>query len=145
MRAGNARDYPVEAMFRRDKPAHGVQARALVIEKKVYATSTETSSASIVRYLLRVQFEDGVTIEVTCRAFGSAMSSAAVGELIPIRYDPDDRGKIEIDKTAFSAEREAAARGRDAEAVERGSAGSNPPASTLHPRRLRIRSKIPFT
>ena len=98
----------------------GSQAQALVLEKKIYATEVESGMTSACRYQLRVKFADGSTSEISRRAFDHTLASAAVGDLIPVRYDPADRSKIELDRHAFVEQQQAQARARDAEAIERG-------------------------
>src|SRR5947209_8520901 len=98
----------------------GAQAQALVLEKKTYATEDQTGRASACRYRLRVKFADGSTMEVSCRAFGHTLSSAALGDVIPVRYDPADRSKIELDREAIVERQKAQGREWEAEAIARG-------------------------
>ena len=98
----------------------GAQAQALVLEKKIYATEVESGMTSACRYQLRVKFEDGSTTEISRRAFDRTLASAAVGDVIPVRYDPADRAKIELDRHAVVERQEAQARARDAAAIARG-------------------------
>jgi hypothetical protein len=98
----------------------GAQAQALVLGKKIYATEVESGMTSACRYQLRVKFEDGSTAEISRRAFGDTLASAAVGDVIPVRYDPTDRSKVELDRRAVVERQEAQARERDAAAIARG-------------------------
>jgi Domain of unknown function (DUF1707) len=98
----------------------GARAQALVLEKKVYATEVESGMTSACRYRLRVKFEDGSTAEISRRAFDRTLASAAVGDVIPVRYDPADRAKVELDRHAVLEQHDAQARERDAAAIERG-------------------------
>ena len=98
----------------------GAQAQALVIEKKIYATEVESGTTSACRYKLRVRFEDGSTIEVSRRAFGHAVASAAVGDVIPVRYDPADRSNIQLDSDALVEREKARTRDIDDRAIARG-------------------------
>lgn len=98
----------------------GAQAQALVLEKKIYATEVESGMTSACRYRLRVKFEDGSTAEISRRAFDRTLASAAVGDVIPVRYDPADRAKVELDRHAVVEGLDAEARERDAAAIERG-------------------------
>lgn len=99
---------------------NGVQAQALVLEQKVYAIDRNTGGASACRYTLRVKFEDGTTSEISYRVFGTKLAAADVGDLIPVRYDPADRSKIELDRQEISAQKKARARDLNAEAIARG-------------------------
>src|SRR5436309_9732113 len=109
----------------------GVQAQALVLDKKSYAVGAETRAVSACRYELRVKFEDGSTAEISHRAFGRSVASAEIGDLIPIRYDPADRSKVEIDRRAIAAQQKQEARDLEAQAIARGErALGQPPAET---------------
>jgi hypothetical protein len=108
-------------MFDKDKLSHdGAQAQALVLEKRVYGSEVETGRASACRYELRVRFPDGSTTEISRRVFGHTAASAAVGDLIPVRYDPADRSNLEIDRRAIAAQRDARARALEDQAIARG-------------------------
>jgi hypothetical protein len=98
----------------------GVQAQALVLEKKIYAAEVESGMTSACRYQLRVRFEDGSTAEISRRAFDHTLASAAIGDVIPVRYDPADRSKIELDRQAIVERQKAQAREWDADAIARG-------------------------
>jgi Domain of unknown function (DUF1707) len=98
----------------------GAQAQALVLEKKIYASEVESGMTSACRYQLRVKFEDGSTTEISRRVFDHTLASAAVGDVIPVRYDPADRSRIELDRHAIVERQKAQARERDAAAIARG-------------------------
>jgi hypothetical protein len=109
-------------MFDKHKLSHdGAQAEAVVLEKKVYATTTGGGAATACRYLLRVKFEDGSTTEISRRVFDSKLASAAeVGHVVAVRYDPADRSKIELDRHAIVEAKKADADKWKAEAIARG-------------------------
>jgi hypothetical protein len=98
----------------------GVEAQALVLEKKIYASGYSTGKTNACRYKLRVKFKDGSSAEVSRRVWRSKLARANVGDLIPVRYDPADRSKIEIDGNAMEAQRDAAAREVDEQAIAEG-------------------------
>jgi hypothetical protein len=76
-------------MFNKRKARRdGGQAEALVLEKKIYAATTEGGRTNACRYQLRVKFEDGSTTEISRRVFGYTLASAGVGDIVPVRYDP---------------------------------------------------------
>lgn len=81
----------------------GVSAKALVLDKKVYASGYSTGRTKWCRYTLRVQFPDGTTSEIRCWAWRQGLARARVGEVIPVRCDPADRTKIAIDGDALEA------------------------------------------
>jgi DUF1707 SHOCT-like domain len=108
-------------MFHRDKlNRDGVPANALVLDKKIYASGVETGQVDACRYELRVRFEDGSTTEITRHAFGHTVAGAVVGDVIPVRYDPADRSKIEIDRHAIGSRLEAQERELREQAIARG-------------------------
>src|SRR5947199_5728928 len=112
----------------------GGQAEALVLEKKIYAATTEGGRTSSCRYQLRVKFEDGSTTEISRRAFDHTLASAAVGDVIPVRYDPADRSKIELDRHAIVERQKAEAREWDAAAIARGEKALDLPSTATPPR-----------
>jgi hypothetical protein len=113
----------------------GARGQALVLEKKIYATEVESGMTSACRYRLRVKFEDGSAAEISRRAFDRTLASAAVGDVIPVRYDPVDRAKVELDRDAVVERQDAQARERDAAAIERGAEalGMSPTAKPSTP------------
>jgi hypothetical protein len=84
-------------------------------------------------YQLRVQFDDGSTTEVFCRVMHRDGCRGMVGGLIPVRYDPEGRSKIEVDIPVLNARREATTARTKADAIARGEAAlrrhSEPPTS----------------
>ena len=98
----------------------GAQAQALVLERKVLATAGNPGPANACRYKLRVKFEDGSTLETSCRAFGVKLARATVGDVIPVRYDPADRSKIKLDRDAILEQQKVDARKWQDEAIARG-------------------------
>jgi hypothetical protein len=87
----------------------GVQAQALVLDQSVYSQGVQTGEVKACRYRLRVRFEDGSTTEISRSVWSHNLAYATVGDLIPVRYDPADRSKIEIDGRAINAQRAAEA------------------------------------
>ncbi len=85
----------------------GVSAQALVLDKKVYGSGYSTGKTKACGYHLRVKYEDGATAEITRRVWTSKLGHAQVGDLIPVRYDPEDRSKVEIDAPAMKAQQSA--------------------------------------
>ncbi len=49
---------------------------------------------------LSVQFPDGSTVDIRRRVFGAFIDT---GQVVPVRYDPTDHSKIEIDHDAILA------------------------------------------
>lgn len=98
----------------------GVPAEALVLDKKIYASGYSTGRAKACRYRLRVKFEDGTTAEISRRVWTYRLGHAMVGDLIPVRYDPEDRSKIEIDGHAMEARRKAGTQALGEQAIAGG-------------------------
>ena len=98
----------------------GVPAQALVLGKKVYASGYSTGEAKVCSYHLRVKFEDGSTAEISRRVWTPKLGHAVVGDLIPVRYDPEDRSKIEIDGDSMKAQRNALAQELNEQAIASG-------------------------
>jgi len=108
-------------MFHKSKLSRdGAHAQALVLDRRVYSTVGDSGVPDACRYELRVKFEDGSTVETSCRAFGAKLASVAVGDVIPVRYDPADRSKIELDRDAILERQKAQADEWKAKAIERG-------------------------
>ena len=100
----------------------GTAAEALVLDKKIYASTVQTNTVTACGYQLRVQFEDGSTSEIFRRVMHREGCRAVVGELIPVRFDPADRSKIEVDIAELKARDEAEAARYKADAIARGEA-----------------------
>jgi hypothetical protein len=115
---------------RRKLSLDGAQAQALVVDKTIYAAGVESGEASACRYRLRVAFQDGATSEISCRAFGRTLAAAGVGDIIPVRYDPTDRSKIELDRRALVEQAEAREREAVAERLARGETALGLPSTT---------------
>ncbi len=57
---------------------------------------------------LRVRFPDGTTAETSCSAYPTgAVGAFRVGEVVPVRYLPERRGKVEVDRDAMVAAKQA--------------------------------------
>jgi hypothetical protein len=98
----------------------GAQARALVLDKTSYAVTVQTNTVTACKYDLRVRFDDGQTAETSLRVHGREVCWAAVGDLVPVRYDADDRTKIALDEPAMKAQLEDRAAAARQRAIERG-------------------------
>jgi Short C-terminal domain len=86
----------------------GATARAVVTEAR--STGGQSygagSSAVVYRLRLRVQFDDGSTAETACNVGNFVQGTDlffSEGDVVPVRYDPTDRSKIELDVAAYSA------------------------------------------
>jgi hypothetical protein len=83
----------------------GPQAQAVVIDAVVHML--DGAAPGSYDLALRVHFPDGVTSEVSRRADAADVGIVSVGDTLPIRYDAEDRSKVEIDVPTFRRQREA--------------------------------------
>jgi hypothetical protein len=84
---------------------NGTLARAAIREADA---GGYTNSHGERRYKLRlsVEYPDGTTGDVTCHAFAPGAAGAYVaGETVPVRYDPDDPSKVDVDVEQYHADR----------------------------------------
>jgi hypothetical protein len=91
-------------MFGRGKKIkeHGAQAKAVVLAADM-GGMTNSHGERHWKVTLNVQFDDGSTSEVKTSLWRMMGGSPSVGTIVPVRYDPDDRSKVEIDVAAFDA------------------------------------------
>jgi Short C-terminal domain len=135
-------------MFRRKKTLmrDGAQAQALVLEAKQFGHTDVGEGPGMGIFFelkLRVQFDDGTAEDITRRVrlaslggtSGAIGATVSAGDLLPVRYDPEDRSKIEIDSAAVKQSKEAAREYSKRRAIQRGeerlAAGSSPAAVSL--------------
>jgi hypothetical protein len=96
----------------------GAQAQGLVLEAKQFGHTDVGEGPGMGIFFelkLRVQFDDGTTEDITRRVRRASLggTSGAIGgtvnagDLLPVRYDPEDRSKIEIDSAAVKQGKEA--------------------------------------
>lgn len=86
---------------------HGEQAEAVVPDSTM---SGYSNSHGINKWhlRLRVQFEDGSSEEAACSAYPTGPVGAfQVGDIVPVRYLPDHRTKVEVDRDAMVAKSQA--------------------------------------
>jgi hypothetical protein len=57
---------------------------------------------------LRVKYNDGSTAETSCSAYPTGpMGAFMVGDIVPVRYLAERRGKVEVDRDAMVAAKQA--------------------------------------
>src|SRR5437588_11448062 len=121
-------------MFNRHKLSRdGAQTQALVLEKKVFVHEEQSGRVVACRYRLRVKFEDGTTTDVVRSTVGHTLGAAAVGDVVPMRYDPEDRSRIELDRDAMGEQQKAEAQEWTAAALARGEAELGLPSGVAPP------------
>jgi len=113
-------------MFGRNKSLDdGAQVDGVIIKApEFFRGSTDMSGRY--KVTVRVRFDDGATVEVERRLHLSC-GEHRVGAVLPMRHDPADRSKIEIDEAALTASREAEFAAIRERAVARGEANAGRP------------------
>jgi hypothetical protein len=98
----------------------GAQAEAVVTEHQV-ATLNEGGAATF-KLVLEVHFPDGSRAELRekVRVTDIGYLGGRPGQVLPVRYDPDDRSDIALDMPAIIAAREEAEQQSNQEAIARG-------------------------
>jgi hypothetical protein len=80
---------------------HGERASALVVDSTM---SGYSNSHGINKWHLRATgpLDDDTTVEATCSAYPTGPVGAfQVGDIVPVRYLPDNRNKVEVDRDAM--------------------------------------------
>jgi hypothetical protein len=86
---------------------NGAKAQAVIRSADMSGLSN-SHGAHKWRLELRVQFDDGTTIDASCRAWEVDIAAGyGAGQIVPVRYDPNDRSKVELDHDALEAQSEA--------------------------------------
>ena len=90
----------------------GAQAEAVVTSVNLYQGGMRSNTGTGFTYDvgMRVHFEDGTTSEIVRRIGGMAGTDLDfyVADTVPVRYDPNDRNKIELDEDALRARQQRA-------------------------------------
>ena len=113
-------------MFGRDKSLDGGAQVDGVITKAPEYFRGSTDMRGRYKVTVLVRFDDGATVEVERRLHISC-GEHRVGFVLPMRYDPADRSKIEIDEAALSAGRDADFAAIRERAIARGEAEAGRP------------------
>jgi hypothetical protein len=90
-------------------------------------------------FQLRVHFDDGPSTDVNCECFDLGLDAAGpvvglepypftAGNLLPIRYDPNDRSKVVIDRPKIVTDTTAAHAANRAKQIEKAERQFAPPA-----------------
>lgn len=111
----------------------GAKAQAVVVSSDMTGMSN-SHGAHKWSLDLRVQFDDGSTTDVSCHAYEVDLASGyGPGQIVPVRYDTNDRSKVEVDREAMVAEsearKEAGRAGLVRLAEEKLARGENPPSA----------------
>ena len=113
-------------MFGRDNLLDdGARVNGVIIEAPEYFRGS-TDMRGRYKVTVRVRFDDGPTVEVERRLHLSC-GEHREGAVLPMRYDPADRSKVEIDEPALTAGRDADFAAIKERAVARGEAQAGRP------------------
>jgi hypothetical protein len=106
------------SMFGRGKKIleSGAEAKAVVLETDMSGRSNRHAER-LWKVKLRVQFDDGIA-ETHCSMWAKPFAGPAAGAILPVRYDPDDRSKVEVDVAAINSGRDAAQEELEANLIE---------------------------
>jgi hypothetical protein len=106
------------SMFGRGKKIleSGAEAKAVVLETDMTGRSNRHAER-LWKVKLRVQFDDGVA-EAHCSMWAKPFAGPAAGAILPVRYDPDDRSKVEVDVATINAGHDAAREDLEANLIE---------------------------
>src|SRR4051794_24556576 len=96
----------------------GTQVDGVIIQAPEYFPGS-TDMRGRYKVKVRVRFDDGATVEIDRKLHVSCGEHRA-GFVLPMRYDPSDREKLEIDEPALKASRDAALAATKQAAIARG-------------------------
>jgi hypothetical protein len=94
----------------------GTAAKAVILETAMTGRSNRHAER-LWKVKLRVQFDDGLA-EAHCSMWAKPLSGPAVGAIVPVRYDPDDRSKVEVDVATINAGNDVAREDLEANLIE---------------------------
>ncbi len=95
----------------------GAAGQAVVVKSK--AVSENTGLGAYAHELtLRLRFDDGTETTVTRVAEVADLAGPRPGAVLPVRYDPNDHGKVEIDVAALREGKEQARERIDRAAID---------------------------
>ena len=83
---------------------NGAKAQAVIVNSDMSGLSN-SHGAHKWHLELRVQFDDGSKGDASCSAYEVNLAAGfGPGQIVPVRYDADDRTKVELDRDAMVAE-----------------------------------------
>jgi hypothetical protein len=87
---------------------NAASAQAVVTGVKAHGGEAGSTGLTYFDLELRARFDDGSTSEFRCRVggpFSGTRLTFIEGDIVPVRYDPDDRSKIALDEDAMNDDR----------------------------------------
>jgi hypothetical protein len=97
------------AMFGKTKVlSTGMQATGVVFDRVGPRPTEGGGHVDTYRVTVRVRFDDGTTGDVRAKLHISEVGLHAVGAVVPVRFDPADHSKIEIDVPVLAARKQTA-------------------------------------
>jgi hypothetical protein len=125
----------------KDPVSGGAPASAVILSSKEYDLRGDSGGYSRVHLELEVHFPDGTTGTISCKAKTADVGIVFDGQIIPVRYDDNDRSKVEIDVPAITAQRTAHDEALRAYSINRAQAElRSPPAGDALPTLDQIRA-----
>jgi hypothetical protein len=100
----------------------GAEVDGVIIEAPQYFRGS-TDMRGRYKVTVRVRFDDGATVEVD-RKLHMSCGEHRAGFVLPMRYDPADRDKLEIDEPTLKARHDAALATTKEAAIARGEASA---------------------
>jgi hypothetical protein len=112
--SGTQPDLSIDAPVRAKVLREGTSAHAVIVEARVGAALNLHGERNWTLQI-RVRFDDGETTDVTCECFdlgvhvtgpvsGLEPYPFATGVVLPVKYDADDRSKVDIDRPKLIAD-----------------------------------------
>ncbi len=97
----------------------GAQGKAVVHAVKPLSQIREQGSSGVYASVLtlHLRFDDGTAVEVDRVAELGVLKSPSPGDIVPVRFDPDDHSRVEIDVPAIRDRKQRAAQMTDQAAI----------------------------
>jgi hypothetical protein len=93
---------------------HGAEGKAIVLECLISEAKYGTRFYDV---KLEVHYDDGTTREISRSTQAAGLDRLAVGDIVPIRYDPKRHHRVELDRPAMRARHSTQAAQQDAAAI----------------------------
>jgi hypothetical protein len=132
-------------MFGKDKPSQdGAEARGVIVEARPGNLMNRHGERRW-HLRVRVKFEDGQSTESECELFDLGIGAVGPasglepypltsGTVIPVRYDPNDRTRVSVDREKMIEDTKAAYEANRQKKIARAEASLAPPSSVPQPR-----------
>jgi len=97
----------------------GTQGKAVVLAVKPLSQIREQGSSGTYASVLtlHLRFDDGTDVKVDLTAEVGVLGSPSPGDVVPVRFDPNDHSRVEIDVPAIRDRKQRAAQVTDQAAI----------------------------